>query len=91
MKARATGAVPVSAEESVIYAYEIHQRSDTCLVAAPKDRDWIDATDQKFAYRCLPLAIANQAGWVILNPAGRRITFKATIQAASRSLSIRRR
>ena len=39
------------------------------LSTAPVDRAWMDATDQHFAYRCLPLAIANQAGWLIHNPA----------------------
>lgn len=29
----------------------------------------MDATDQRFAYRCLPLAIANTFGWEILCPA----------------------
>jgi hypothetical protein len=27
----------------------------------------MDATDERYAYRCLPLLIANQAGWFILN------------------------
>ena len=30
----------------------------------------MDATDQRFAYRCLPLNIANAHGWEILCPAG---------------------
>jgi hypothetical protein len=30
----------------------------------------MDATDQRFAYRCLPLNIANGHGWEILSPAG---------------------
>lgn len=28
-------------------------------------RDWMDATDERFAYRCLPLSMANAHGWVI--------------------------
>lgn len=28
-------------------------------------RDWMDATGDRFAYRCLPLSIANAHGWVI--------------------------
>jgi hypothetical protein len=27
----------------------------------------MDATDDRYAYRCLPLLIANQAGWFVLN------------------------
>ncbi len=37
------------------------------LASAPGQRDWMDATDQRYAYRCLPLLIANQAGWFVLN------------------------
>jgi hypothetical protein len=32
------------------------------------ERDWMGATPEKFAYRCLPLNIANSHGWQILNP-----------------------
>lgn len=32
---------------------------------APVDRPWMDATDQRYAYRCLPLNIANAHGWEI--------------------------
>ncbi|HWE98015.1 MAG TPA: DUF6065 family protein [Tepidisphaeraceae bacterium] len=33
-------------------------------------RDWMDNSASKFAYRCLPLTIANQAGWWVKNPVG---------------------
>lgn len=36
--------------------------------ASPR-RDWMDAIPHGFAYRCLPLVIGNQAGWVIRCPA----------------------
>jgi len=39
------------------------------LVAAPVERDWMERTDSGFAYRCLPLNIANAHGWLILNAA----------------------
>ncbi len=51
-----------------IDAYEIHQQADMDLVPAPINRDWMDATQSRFAYRCLPMTIANQAGWVIRSP-----------------------
>src|SRR6056297_2596032 len=35
--------------------------------ASPR-RDWMDETGG-FAYRCLPLTIANQAGWIVRSPA----------------------
>lgn len=31
-------------------------------------RDWMDATPQKFIYRCIPLTAANTMGWELLNP-----------------------
>lgn len=33
-------------------------------------RDWMDATPHRYAYRCLPLTIMNQTGWWIKNPVG---------------------
>lgn len=36
------------------------------LVPAPATRDWMDATSRRFAYRCLPLVVANQAGWLVV-------------------------
>ena len=37
---------------------------------APATRAWMDATPESFAYRCLPLNIANAHGWEILCPCG---------------------
>lgn len=34
---------------------------------APRERDWMDRTHDVYAYRCLPLAIANQHGWELLS------------------------
>jgi hypothetical protein len=39
------------------------------LVPAAVERDWMERTDSGFAYRCLPLNIANAHGWLILNEA----------------------
>ena len=39
------------------------------LAPAPLERDWMDATPGGFAYRCLPLNIANGHGWFVLNDA----------------------
>jgi hypothetical protein len=35
------------------------------IVPASRERDWMNATPNRFAYRCLPLVIANQMGWTI--------------------------
>lgn len=37
---------------------------------APFDRPWMDGTSERYAYRCLPLNIANAHGWEILCPSG---------------------
>jgi antitoxin (DNA-binding transcriptional repressor) of toxin-antitoxin stability system len=40
---------------------------DLPLRPAPAKRDWMDATPEAYAYRCLPLNIANAHGWEVLN------------------------
>lgn len=35
---------------------------------SPPTRQWMDETHKAFAYRCLPLNIANSHGWEILSP-----------------------
>ncbi len=49
-------------------AYQLHPRTKMHLVKAPLERDWMELANQKFAYRCLPLNIANQHGWFITCP-----------------------
>jgi Family of unknown function (DUF6065) len=39
-----------------------------CIRPAEPTRQWMDATPEAFAYRCLPLNIANAHGWEILCP-----------------------
>lgn len=36
---------------------------------APVEREWMEDTNERFAYRCLPLNIANAHGWELLCPA----------------------
>lgn len=56
------------ADENAIVAYRINNPPNMDLVAAPFEREWMSATNQKFAYRCLPLNIANQSGWFLTCP-----------------------
>ncbi len=37
------------------------------LAPAAKTRAWMEAQGARFAYRCLPMVIANQAGWLVLS------------------------
>src|SRR5262245_37443511 len=49
-------------------AYTVSSTEGWTIVPAAGKRDWMDATSNKFAYRCLPLVMANQAGWVVTCP-----------------------
>ncbi len=50
-----------------LIAYEINPLPNIPIKPARRDRKWMDDTHQKFAYRCLPMVIANQFGWEILS------------------------
>lgn len=58
----------------ILHAYATNSTEGWVIEPASPKRDWMDATPEKFAYRCLPLVMANQAGWVVRCPIG----FKAT-------------
>src|SRR5215210_2886065 len=58
-----------------LVAYRINRWPEMRLVTAPSSRDWMDATPNRFANRCLPLRIANQAGWFVLNSHALRVTW----------------
>lgn len=45
------------------------------MVPARAPRDWMDATDQRYAYRCIPLSMANASGWELLTPAAFEVTW----------------
>jgi hypothetical protein len=55
-------------------AYSVMSTEGWTIQPAKLQRDWMDQTPMKAAYRCLPLTLANQAGWVVGCPC----TFKAT-------------
>jgi len=57
------------AEPKAFIAYQIYEQPTRMqLQAAPLERDWMSDAQQRFPYRCLPLNIANQNGWVITSP-----------------------
>ena len=51
-----------------LIAYRIHPIGQR-MVAGRSRRQWMDQTRQRYAYRCLPLTIANAMGWELLLPA----------------------
>jgi len=53
--------------ESILTAYRVYDYPSMPIVPAATEREWMSRTHERFAYRCLPLNIANQHGWFILN------------------------
>ncbi|MDJ0521684.1 MAG: DUF6065 family protein [Planctomycetota bacterium] len=60
-------------EDMPLIAYEATTVTPVELRASPHKRTWMDRTVDAFAYRCLPLVMANQLGWEALCP----VTFSA--------------
>lgn len=50
------------------------ERDPPKIVPGRSERDWMDRTDARYAYRCVPLSVANASGWEILTP----VSFSAT-------------
>jgi hypothetical protein len=48
----------------------LHPGWEPLIRPAEPTRDWMNATPEAFAYRCLPLNIANAHGWEVLAPCG---------------------
>jgi len=60
----------VSSKKTFDLTCYIHPAWQPRIRAASQRRDWMDDTPESFAYRCLPLNIANAHGWEILSPCG---------------------
>ena len=45
----------------------VEEGADFRMRPAPHRRQWMDDSPESYAYRCLPLAIANNHGWELLN------------------------
>lgn len=60
---RDAGALPAPSLE----CFRIHEGAPA-IVGARSPRAWMDATAQRFAYRCTPMTVANASGWELLLP-----------------------
>jgi hypothetical protein len=49
------------------------------IVPAPYMREWINELPERFASRCLPLMMANQSGWHLLNPIAFRVSWNGVL------------
>ena len=69
-----------------LIAYALHpDQPAMVLVPAVRDRAWLESTDQRFANRCLPMLMANQAGWFLVSGH----TVRATWTGARGPLALR--
>jgi hypothetical protein len=59
-------------DPNALIAYEIHPNTTAPIDPAPIARDWMDNAHLRHPYRCLPLVIANQSGWMLRSPAAFR-------------------
>jgi hypothetical protein len=51
-----------------IVANYLFEQENCLIVPSKPKRRWMDETVDKFAYRCLPMSIVNQASWDVLCP-----------------------
>ena len=63
----------IAQRNAQLIAWETDTQADMPVEPAATERAWMDQSNRRFAYRCLPLVIANQAGWTVRNP----ISFRA--------------
>jgi hypothetical protein len=82
------GGEETKAETHELTAYRIRQEEDWTVVPAVLQRDWMPKTLNKAALRCLPLGMANQAGWFVTSPASFRAQWTSRSDAIE-SLSIK--
>jgi hypothetical protein len=67
--------MPETPPSCSITAYRLPNRPTLKLIPAPADRVWMELTQAGWANRCLPLRMANQGGWWILNDADFEVTW----------------
>jgi hypothetical protein len=62
------GAAPIAERPAMDLICYLNAGWDPLIRPAEATREWMDNTQFSFAYRCLPLNIANTHGWEILSP-----------------------
>jgi hypothetical protein len=64
-----------------LIAYRLHTENNFLkIVPAPADRFWMDYTTKGWANRCLPLRVANQAGWHVLSDCDFEVEWTGRLQ-----------
>jgi len=60
----------------VLVAYGLHPGCPAITLApATRERAWMERIDRRFANRCLPMLIANQAGWFLISRHSLQVTW----------------
>lgn len=54
--------------------YQVDPRA-TPIIPGRRERAWMDATNDHYAYRCLPLSMANTSGWELTSPFDFEVTW----------------
>jgi hypothetical protein len=65
--------MPSKRNDRRLIAWETHEQTDMPIEPAAIERAWMDESNARFAYRCLPMVHANQAGWIVRNPVRLRL------------------
>ncbi len=68
--------------------FQIFRVKDLCLEMIPGrfKREWMEQTNDRFAYRCLPMTVANASGWELLSPCDFEAEWLGTDERASISV-----
>lgn len=74
---------PTDEPDLVITAYRLPGLAALRIIPATNNRNWMVVTPHRFAYRCLPLVMANQAGWFILNSHSLQVTWSGGKEQSS--------
>lgn len=61
-------------------AYKLTKDPELRIQPAVRERDWMDETGSQFAYRCLPVNIANAYGWHIICPTAFTAIWDGTVE-----------
>lgn len=69
----------MSSEKLKLTALELNPGTATPIRPSKRDRKWMDETPVKYAYRCLPMVIANQFGWDLLSTHRLKATWDGTV------------
>jgi len=73
--------------EKIISVNRIFEKEYCHIKQSSPKRTWMDNTKSKYAYRCLPMTIANQASWDVLCPSN--VEFDWSGDDSTQSLNIK--